>query len=293
MSLINFITKTVFYVTAILTPIIFFKAAINPITLINLSDNTVLICTLGSIECIPLMTTEHILPEPVPQTIEVILSLSSINVPELINSTDIQIMSKIASLDRTNLKEFSKLIELPYQLQIGVNTRDFFTKILTTEHDTLVLWETNGLNARIHDLLDYYLTSRNNTLNGLNPEKNFLKMLKLHIENPEQINEILANTLDHVDLAATPYTFDMAINKNIEPFPGYNELESMKNVSVVLKEEIPNNNEFSCKLQEAAKGNYESLRQDIKNAKNNMWPLYFIICVTTMLTSGLIMAYSQ
>ena len=270
MSLINFITKTVFYVTAILTPIIFFKAVSNPTALINLNDNILLICTLGSIESIPLMEGSVNLFNPHQQTIETILTLSSINVPELISASDIQIMSKISSLDKFDLKNFSNLVKLPKERPIGINTRDFFINILTTEQDTAVLSKIKGSAARINALLDYYLISRSDTLNGLNPNKNFLQMLELHIKNPKQIDDILLKTLNHSNVDTSPHIFKAAINNNIEPFPGYNELESIKNIDIKLREEIVNNNKFSPELQQAAKDNYESINDNLKKSKNNM-----------------------
>ena len=270
MSLINFIIKTVFYVTALLTPIIFFKAVSNPTTLINLNGETLLICTAFSIESVPLIREGIVLFDPHPQTVEAILALSSVNVPELINASDIQIMSKIASLNDVELKNFSNLVKLPYEMSISTITRDFLINNLATKHNTETSSEIYGLAARINTLLDYYLVSRNDTLNGFNPNKNFLKMLKLHIENPDQITDILSNTLPHVDLTIVPHVFEAAINNNIEPFPGYNELESIKNIDIKLREEIVNNNKFSPELQQAAKDNYESINDNLKKSKNNM-----------------------
>ena len=99
--------------------------------------------------------------------------------------------------------------------------------------------------------------------------------------------------LSKTNSTITPRIFEAAINNNIEPFPGYNELESIKNIDIKLREEIVNNNKFSPELQQAAKDNYESINDNLKKSKNNMWPIYFIICVGTMLTSGLVMAYTQ
>ena len=178
MSLINFIIKTVFYVTALLTPIIFFKAVSNPTTLINLNGETLLICTAFSIESVPLIREGIVLFDPHPQTVEAILALSSVNVPELINASDIQIMSKIASLNDVELKNFSNLVKLPYEMSISTITRDFLINNLATKHNTETSSEIYGLAARINTLLDYYLVSRNDTLNGFNPNKNFLKMIK-------------------------------------------------------------------------------------------------------------------
>ena len=234
-----------------------------------------------------------VLFDPYPQIAETILTLSSINVPELINASDIQIMLKIASLNDVELKNFSNLVKLPDKMWISKNTRDFFINNLETKHNTKTSSKINGSSARINALLDYYLVNRNNSLNGFNLNKNFLKMLELHIENPDQITDILSNTLPHVDLTIIPHVFEAAINNNIEPFPGYNELESMKDINVKLREEIVNNNKFSPELQQAAKDSYESINDNLKKSKNNMWPIYFIICVGTMLTSGLVMAYTQ
>ena len=281
MSLINFIVKTIFYVTAILTPIIFFKAAPNPTTIINLSDDMLLICTLGSIESIPLINRGEVIFNPYPQIAETILTLSAINVPELIGANDTQIMLKIASLNDAELKIFSNLVKLPDKMWISKNTRNFFINILTTHFDTQISSKINGSSARINALLDFYLVNRNNSLNGFNLNKIFLEILEIE------------NKISNIDSTITPRIFEAAINNNIEPFPGYNELESMKDINVKLREEIVNNDKFSSKLQQAAKNSHESISDNLKKSKNNMWPIYFIICITTMLTSELIMAFTQ
>ena len=281
MSLINFIAKTIFYVTAILTPIIFFKAAPNPTTIINLSNNAVLMCTLGSIECIQLIEGGKVLFDPYPKVAETILTLSSINIPELINASDIQIMLKIASLNDVELKNFSNLVKLPDKIWISENTRNFFINSLRIEFNTKTSSKINESSARINALLDYYLINRNNSINGFNLNENFLKMLEWDVK------------LSKTNSTITPRIFEAAINNNIEPFPGYNELESMKDINVKLREEIVNNDKFSSKLQQAAKNSHESISDNLKKSKNNMWPIYFIICITTMLTSELIMAFTQ
>ena len=294
MNLINFIAKTIFYVTALLTPIIFSKAALNPTSLINVGKETLLICTCSSIEWVSLLAPKHwVYIQPNPQTIEAILNLTSINVPELINANDIQIMSKIASLNDVELKNFSNLAKLPCGMSITVNVRHFFISILTNQYDTILSSKIYGSAARINDLLDYYLVSRNDTLKGFNPNKNFLQMLEIHNWNINEINKILPNTLHHIDLKTVPCIFEAAINNNIEPFPGYNELESIVDINVKLRKEIVNSDKFSLELQQAAKNNYESINDNLKKSKNNMWPIYFIICVGTMLTSELIMAFTQ